>query len=122
MREKQQVVYASSITKKYYFDPAFDDIPRDIKRELIDEAVKISQKVYGVISIGFFDDGNIFIEEQKDDVFVDDIGLELEIRQFEKEKAELLKALTLWYKIYRTADGEKVKEALLKNRGNANEV
>ena len=39
---------------------------------------------------------------------------ELEIKEIRRQKSELLKALKIWYLIYKTPDGEKVKEELLK--------
>ncbi len=111
---KQMIVCASIETKKYYFNPDFNDMPESIKEEIKEESIKMSQKVQGIIAIGFNDDGNIYIEEQRKDVFVDTIGVELEIRNFQKEKQELLKSLKTWYMIYRTQNGKIVREILIK--------
>ena len=43
----------------------------------------------------------------------DDIGAELEIKALQKEKAELIKALKLWYLIYKTDKGEEIKKKLM---------
>ena len=54
------------------------------------------------------------IEQTADEsVFADDIGAELEIKRFQKEKDELLKSLQLWYMIYRSEQGQIVKEIVL---------
>ena len=50
----------------------------------------------------------------KKDFDFDDIGAELEIKRLQREKKELLKALELWYAVYFTEEGEKIKEELLK--------
>ncbi|MGL4737248.1 MAG: hypothetical protein ACRCW2_07285, partial [Cellulosilyticaceae bacterium] len=71
------------------------------------------------ISLGFNDEGNIYIEQNsQEDVFVDDIGSALEIKRFQVEKKEILKSLKIWYMIYRTEQGKIVKEiVLLQSKG-----
>ncbi|OOB78701.1 MAG: hypothetical protein BEN18_06510 [Epulopiscium sp. Nuni2H_MBin001] len=111
---KQLVICASAQAKKYYFEPSFNDMPAEIKQELTDEAVAIAQKVNGIIAIGFNGDGNIYIEEQQEYVFVDNIGVELEIRRFQQQKKDFLKSLKIWYLMYRTEYGSLVRDILLK--------
>ena len=43
----------------------------------------------------------------------DDIVAELEIKALQREKAELIKALKIWYIIYKTDKGEELKKELL---------
>lgn len=116
---KQMIVCASPHTHKYYFEPKFSDIPQAIQEELTEAVANIGEKVNAVIAIGFYEDGDIYIEQtQEDDVFVDEIGAELEIKRFQKEKKELLKALKLWYMLYRTQQGKYVKALLMcQNKG-----
>lgn len=66
--------------------------------------------------MGFYSDGDIYFDivKSEDAIDFDDIGAELEIKEIRCEKSELLKALKIWYLIYKTPDGEKVKEELLK--------
>ena len=40
------------------------------------------------------------VSSQEDDFFFDDIGSELKIRQLQKEKAEFLQALELFYRVF----------------------
>ncbi len=112
--EKQLVVCASPQAQKYYFEPTFNDMPQAIREELTAAIARIAEKTKAVISLGFYEDGNFYIEKtEESDVFADEIGIELEIKQFQKEKAELLKSLRLWYMIYRTEEGQLVKEVVL---------
>ena len=112
--EKQIVVCASPHTHKYFFEPTFNDMPLAIKEEITEAIAAIAEKVSSVITLGFYEDGNLFIEQVNEDgVFADEIGGELEIKKFQKEKEELLKSMRLWYMIYRTEQGQVVKEVVL---------
>ena len=112
--EKTIVISASPYNHKYYFEPSYNDIPSEIQEELIESIAAIAEKVNAIISLGFDEVGHIFIEQTADEsVFADDIGAELEIKRFQKEKDELLKSLQLWYMIYRSEHGQIVKEIVL---------
>ncbi|MGL4738023.1 MAG: DUF6145 family protein, partial [Cellulosilyticaceae bacterium] len=92
--EKKLVICASPYEHKYFIEPGFEDIPASIKEELIEAIASIAEKVNGIISLGFNDEGNIYIEQNsQEDVFVDDIGSALEIKRFQVEKKEILKSL-----------------------------
>lgn len=112
--EKTIVISTSPYNHKYYFEPSYNDIPSEIQEELIESIAAIAEKVNAIISLGFDEVGHIFIEQTADEsVFADDIGAELEIKRFQKEKDELLKSLQLWYMIYRSEQGQIVKEIVL---------
>ena len=112
--EKTIVISASPYNHKYYFEPSYNDIPSEIQEELIESIAAIAEKVNAIISLGFDEVGHIFIEQTADEsVFADDIGAEREMKRFQKEKDELLKSLQLWYMIYRSEQGQIVKEIVL---------
>ncbi|MGL4799724.1 MAG: DUF6145 family protein [Cellulosilyticaceae bacterium] len=112
--KKQIVVCASPHQHKYFFEPSFNDMPLAIREEITEAVAAIAEKVNAVITLGFNENGHMFIEQTEDEnVFVDDIGAELEIKKFQKEKEELLKSMRLWYMIYRTEQGQLVKEVVL---------
>lgn len=112
--EKQIVVCASPHQHKYFFEPSFNDMPLAIKEEITEAVAAIAEKVNAVIALGFKPDGNLFIEQTEEgDVFADEIGAELEIKRFQSEKAELLKSMRLWYMIYRTEQGQIVKDVVI---------
>lgn len=117
--EKEIVISASPYNHKYYFEPKYNDIPNEIKEELIESIAAIAEKVNAIISLGFSKEGQIFIEQTAaENVFVDDIGADLEIKKLQKDKKELLKSLQLWYMIYRSEQGQIVKEiVLMQSRG-----
>ncbi|MDA3734245.1 DUF6145 family protein [Niameybacter massiliensis] len=112
--EKQIVISVSPYNHKYYFEPKFNDIPTEIKEELAEAIAAIAEKVNAIISVGFNEDGQIFIDQTADEeIFVDEIGAALEIKRLQKDKAELLKSLQLWYMVYRSEQGQIVKEIVL---------
>lgn len=112
--EKTIVISASPYNHKYYFEQDYKDIPAEIQEELIESIAAIAEKVNAIISLGFDERGHIFIEQTiEESVFADEIGAELEIKRFQKEKNELLKSLQLWYMIYRSEKGQIVKDIVL---------
>ncbi|MDD3569648.1 MAG: DUF6145 family protein [Lachnospiraceae bacterium] len=111
------VLAAASFDKqKYYIDEGFSDLPQSIKDEIKTICVVLADKLMCTFIIGFYTNGDVYFETVKSEDLLDfdDIGAELEIKALEKEKAELIKALSLWYLVYKTTDGEKIKEELLK--------
>ena len=67
-------------------------------------------------TIGFHtESGDVYFETVRSDEILDfdDIGAELEIKALQKEKVELIKALKLWYLIYKTDKGEEIKKKLM---------
>jgi len=74
----------------------------------------IAEKANCIISIGFHEDGEIFIEERHEDLVMhDEIGCALEIKNMQTEEVELLKSLKMWYMIYCTQDGKIVREIVM---------
>lgn len=92
---------SNSYEKKYYLNPAFDKLPETIKDELKIMCVLFTEDVGGILTIEFDDDGSVFFrtEADEEDLLYDEIGSGLKIKQYQYEKAELLEALSLYYKI-----------------------
>lgn len=111
---KELLLSVSPYIQKYYLSEKYKDLPAGIKDELIARLAVIAEATNCIISIGFYKDGEIFIEEcHEDPAFYDDIGAALEIKQMQEEYAELLKSLKLWYMIYHTENGQIVKDIIL---------
>ena len=100
--EKDIIFAVSSYNQKYYFGESTKTLPIDIKSRLKEIGIYIVNKVNGRISIGFYNDGNLFIEHSfnEDDFFCDEIGARLEIDKLQKEEKELLESLRMWYKVF----------------------
>lgn len=114
--EKIVLAAASYTEQKYFLEKEFESLPESIKEEVRTICVVLAQKLCCTFFMGFAEDGTLYFEtiKREDDFDFDDIGAELEIKRLQREQKELLKALELWYAIYFTEEGEKVKAELLK--------
>ena len=111
--EKQLVICASPYQKKYYFEEKFRDIPTSIQEELTAVVATLADKVKAIISLGFYENGTIYIEQTTENAFDDEIGIALEIKSFQNANKELLRSLRLWFMIYRMKEGHYVKMVVL---------
>ncbi len=101
--EKEPVVLcgANSYEQKYYFNQDFKSLPESIQKELQVMCVLFTEDVGGVLTLEFDGNGTLEFKVAVDDqdYLFDDIGSELLIRRYQKEKRELLESLELYYKI-----------------------
>ena len=106
--EKQILAVASYEKQKYFIEPKFEALPEEIQKELKVICVLTAQK--------FKKEGDIYFEtiKSKQCIDFDDIGAELEIKKIQLENKDLLKALKVWYIVFFTEQGEKLKQELLK--------
>lgn len=100
---------ASAYEQKFYFNEDFSSLPQNIRDELQIMCVLFTEDVGGIITLAFDEDGNLLLEVSADpgDLLYDEIGSELKIRQIQREKAELLQNLELYYKVF--FRGEKIE-------------
>lgn len=93
---------ASAYEQKYYLNEDFKSLPEQIQDELKIMCVLFTEDVGGVLTLVFHENGELLLEVSADegDLLYDEIGSELKIRQIQKEKAELLRALELYYKVF----------------------
>ncbi|MBR1444057.1 MAG: hypothetical protein IJ583_11065, partial [Firmicutes bacterium] len=66
-------------------------------------AVCLAEKLHGIFTVGFYDDGSLYFEAvaDEDDFDFDEIGAHLEIEKLKREQKEMIDSLMLWYKIFR---------------------
>ena len=76
---------ANAYEKKYYFNRKFDKIPENIKED----------------TIGFTPYGEVEMDAQKDeeDLLYDEIGAELLKKEIRRKKADMLRALSIYFKV-----------------------
>lgn len=93
---------ASAYEQKYYLNEDFQSLPEQIQDELKIMCVLFTEDVGGVLTLVFNEEGSLLLEVSADegDLLYDEIGSELKIRQIQKEKSELLRALELYYKVF----------------------
>lgn len=116
--DKTPIAAASFYKQAYSFNGAFDGLPPDIKDEIKILCVSLAQKLHGVFTLGFYADGGLYFEAfgEAADYNFDEIGAKLETDQLAAEKKDLIKALRLWYAVFQTEEGEKIRRAYEMNR------
>ena len=109
-RENIVLCGANSYEQKFYFNHDFKALPEEIKKELQIMCVLFTEDIGGVITLEFEPDGSLEFKVQADehDYLFDEIGSGLKIRQFQREKRELLESLELYYRVVFL--GEKIED------------
>lgn len=100
-QEKLILCGASAYTRKYYLNPDFDSLPEGVKEELNILCVLYTEDVGGTLTLFFNEEGRLQFETgcQEGDFRYDEIGSVLKIKEIQREREELLKALELFYRI-----------------------
>ncbi|MBR6401190.1 MAG: hypothetical protein IKS17_08240 [Firmicutes bacterium] len=102
---KKSVLSAANFhqQKHYYNEDDYSALPPEVKKELKQVVVYLAEKVHGTVSVGFYEDGNVFIEcfANEDDLEYDSIGAKLEIDRMAKKRRQLFNALSVWYKVFK---------------------
>ena len=100
--EKDTVVLcgASAYEEKYYLNPMFEKLPESIRKELQIICVLFTQEIGGAFFFEFDQDANLTFKTQArdSDYNYDEIGAALMIKEIQKNKAELLASLELFYR------------------------
>jgi hypothetical protein len=93
---------SSAYEKKFWLNDDFNALPEQIKQELKIMCVLFTEDVGGILSLEFEEDGTLILKVDSDenDYFYDEIGSVLKIKQIQREKAELMEALELYYKVF----------------------
>lgn len=92
---------ANSYEQKYYFNQDFSPLPEGIQKELHIMCVLFTEDVGGVLTLEFDEKGNLEFKVSVDDndYLFDEIGSGLKIRQYQREKRDLLESLELYYQV-----------------------
>lgn len=97
--ENKVLCGASYYEQKYYLNPFYEALPEPVKNELKILCVLFVQDVSGIIMLEFDEDGNlqIMVTARDDDIYFDEIGSELKVKQMRQEKEELFRQLEEYY-------------------------
>ena len=100
--ERTVLCGASAYEEKYYFNRQFDSLPENVKEELQIMCVLFTEDVGGVLTLEYDENGNLEFKVMAadDDFDYDEIGSGLKIRQYQREKRELLESLELYYRVF----------------------
>ena len=107
--EKTILCGASRYEQLFYFNPDFDQLPKEVKQELQIMCVLFTEEVGGILRLEFDEEGSLKLaaEAREDDLLFDEIGSVLKIKQIRKEKRELLESLETYYHVFCQAGGSR---------------
>lgn len=93
---------SSAYNKKYYLSEDFEGLPQGIQDELKIMCVLYTEDVGGTLELVFDEEGKLSFRTDADegDLLYDEIGSVLKIKQLQRDKRELLKALELYFRVF----------------------
>lgn len=91
---------ANAYEKKYYFNERFKQIPQSVQDELHIICVLFTEEAGGIFTIVFEPDGSVSMETdaEENDVYYDEIGSGLLVKEIRRKRKELLQSLSLYYR------------------------
>lgn len=97
--EKRILCAANYYKQKYYLNPYYEGLPQAIKDELKVMCVMFVDEVSGIIALEFDEGGNLKINvtAADSDIYFDEIGAGLKVRQLQRDKKELFEQLEEYY-------------------------
>lgn len=101
-QDKVVLCASSAYEKKFWLNEDFQALPEQIKQELKIMCVLFTEDIGGILSLEFEEDGTLVmrVDSEETDYLYDEIGSVLKIKQLQREKAELLEAVELYYKVF----------------------
>jgi hypothetical protein len=92
---------ANSYEEKYYLNPVLEKLPERVKQELKIMCVLFVHEFGGILTLRYDDeDGLLFdVSAPEDDFLYDEIGSRLKIKEFQRDKKELLEALFVYCRL-----------------------
>lgn len=101
-QDKVVLCASSAYNKKFWMNDDFKTLPEQIKQELKIMCVLFTEDIGGVLTLEYDEDGTLLFQVNSDegDYLYDEIGSVLKVKQLQREKAELLEALELFYKVF----------------------
>ncbi|WMJ85957.1 DUF6145 family protein [Anaerocolumna sp. MB42-C2] len=100
--DKVVLCASSAYEQKYFLNEDFKALPESIKEELKIMCVLYTEDVGGILTLEFDEDGNLMLNVTSDegDIMFDEIGSVLKIKELQRNKAELLESLELFYRVF----------------------
>ncbi|MCL2396660.1 MAG: DUF6145 family protein [Defluviitaleaceae bacterium] len=98
--ERRILAAASHYKRSYFFNnEEFPGLPVGVQAELRRLLTQACHHTCGVVLLGFYPDGEVFLEASGDetDFDYDEIGAKYHINALVREEAEFLRSLGLWY-------------------------
>ncbi len=101
-QDKVVLCASSAYEKKFWINDDFMVLPEQIRQELKIMSVLFTEDIGGILSLEYEEDGTLIMKVDSDesDYLYDEIGSILKVKELQREKAELLEALELYYKVF----------------------
>jgi hypothetical protein len=90
-----------------------------VVKELRVVAVEMAEKLCSGFVIGFFTNGSVYFDIIEEDGVQPVENIDDEIQALRLAKKDLINMLSLWYVIYKTSYGNKLKEKYINKHGGA---
>lgn len=93
---------SSAYTRKFYLNEEFNGLPESIREELKIMCVLYTEDIGGTLQLIYDEEGNLTFRTECDegDLLYDEIGSVLKIKQLQRDKAELLESLEMYFKVF----------------------
>lgn len=93
---------SSAYTKKFYLNENFNGLPEGIKEDLKILCVLYTEDIGGTLQLIFDEDGSLTFQTdyEENDFLYDEIGSVLKIKQIQREHADLMESLEMYYKVF----------------------
>ena len=91
MENERILCGANYYEQKFYLNPVYEALPQTVKDELKIMCVLFVQEVSGIIILEFGEEGDlrIVVTHKEDDLYFDEIGSELKIREMQIGRAHV---------------------------------
>ena len=92
----------SAYEQKYYLNEDFSALPESVKEDLKIMCVLYTEDVGGILTLEFDEEGTLMLNVTCDegDILFDEIGSVLKIKEIQRNQAELLESLELFYRVF----------------------
>ncbi len=110
MNEKIIISASSAYNAKYYINPEFTNLPKEILEKIQILVVTLAQKTGGIVQVGYTKTGDLFFEvtSEENDFSYDEINAKLEVNRAKDENQQLINGLLAYYKLFISEDGKEL--------------
>jgi hypothetical protein len=100
--DKVVLCASSAYEQKYYLNEDFSALPDSVKEDLKIMCVLYTEEVGGILTLEFDEEGTLMLNVTCDegDILFDEIGSVLKIKEIQRNRAELLESLELFYRVF----------------------
>ena len=100
--DKVVLCASSAYEQKYYLNEDFNALPEGVKEELKIMCVLYTEEIGGILTLEFDEEGTLMLNVtcDEEDLLFDEIGSVLKIKEIQRNKADLLESLELFYRVF----------------------